>query len=143
MGGAPSEPRADAVDTPRVVSHVRPELQPVTTIGDEMAKSVTDLAREVIERMDRGESIDDALSLTLATSEVDEGARQELEAQGLRDAVVHEAFHELLDWHAGFGGLPEFQEIDDAIHRMAERVGHDLDQQPQDRAGEGGRRLLH
>jgi hypothetical protein len=107
-----------------------------------MPKGVTDLAREVIERMDRGESIDEAISMALATTAVDEETRQDLEAAGLREAVVHEAFHELLDWHSDFGGLPEFAEIDDAIHRMAERVGHDLE----DRAPsvhDDGRRPIH
>lgn len=94
-----------------------------------MARGVTDLAREVIERMDRGESIDEALNMALALSDRDDATRRDLEAAGLREAVVHEAFHELLEWHAGFGGLVEFAEIDDAIHRMAERVGHDMDQE--------------
>jgi hypothetical protein len=111
--------------------------------GDEMARNVTELAQEVIRRMDRGESIEDALSVALSTGEIDESTRQELEATGLRDAVVHEAFHELLDWHANFGGLPEFLEIDDTIHRMAERVGHDMDHQPTEDSDERGRRLVH
>lgn len=93
-----------------------------------MARGMTELARAVIERMDRGEPIDQAVSITLATADIDDATRSDLEAAGLREAVVHEAFHELLDWHAGFGGMPEFAEIDDAIHRMAERVGHDLEE---------------
>ncbi|CAN5574011.1 hypothetical protein BH24CHL9_BH24CHL9_08810 [soil metagenome] len=108
-----------------------------------MPKSVTELAREVIERIDLGEPLDEALGMTLSSGELEEEARQELEAKGLRDAVVHEAFHELLDWHSGFGGLPEFLEIDEAIHRMAERIGHDMEQPDQPHASEGEPRLLH
>ena len=58
-------------------------------------------------------------------------------------AVVHEAFHELLDWHATFGGLAEFLEIDEAIHRTAERVGHDFDQGDPDHGVDAGSRLVH
>jgi hypothetical protein len=114
-------------------------------IGGDMARGVTDLAREVIRRMDRGEPIDEAVSMTLATSAPDEETRQELEVAGLREAVVHEAFHELLDWHAGFGGMPEFAEIDDAIHRMAERVGHDMEEGAAGAAADAdvGRRPVH
>jgi hypothetical protein len=108
-----------------------------------MGRSVTDLAREVIERVDRGEPLDEALSMALSTSEMDEETRAELETKGLRDAVVHEAFHELLEWHADFGGLPEFIEIDEAIHRMAERIGHDMEGQSRDPESESGPRLLH
>ena len=108
-----------------------------------MGRSVTELAREVIERVDRGEPLDEALGMALATGEIDDETRGELEAKGLRDAVVHEAFHELLDWHADFGGLPEFIEIDEAIHRMAERIGHDMEGQARDRDTEAGPRLLH
>ena len=111
--------------------------------GYVMGRSVTDLAREVIERVDRGEPLDEALSMALSTSEIDDETRGELETKGLRDAVVHEAFHELLEWHADFGGLPEFIEIDEAIHRMAERIGHDMEGQSRDRDTESGPRLLH
>ena len=38
---------------------------------------------------------------------VDEQVLVDLQVAGLRDAVVHEAFHELLEWHANFGGLAE------------------------------------
>ncbi len=56
---------------------------------------------------------------------------------------IHEAFHELLEWHANFGGLAEFLEIDEAIHRTAERIGHDFDQDLPDHPGEGSSRLVH
>ena len=108
-----------------------------------MSKSVSDLAREIISRLDRGESLDQALSMALSASELDEQTRLELETAGLRDAVVHEAFHELLDWHASFGGLAEFLEIDEAIHRTAERVGHDFDQDSPEHGVDGGSRLVH
>ena len=62
---------------------------------------------------------------------------------GLRDAVVHEAFHELLEWHANFGGLAEFLEIDEAIHRTAERIGHDFEGDVPDHASDSGPRLVH
>jgi hypothetical protein len=108
-----------------------------------MSKSVSDLAREIITRIDRGESLDQALSMALSDSELDEQTRLELETAGLRDAVVHEAFHELLDWHATFGGLAEFLEIDEAIHRTAERVGHDFDQDAPEHGVDTGSRLVH
>jgi hypothetical protein len=108
-----------------------------------MSKSVSDLAREIISRIDRGESLDQALSMALSDSEIDEQTRLELETAGLRDAVVHEAFHELLDWHATFGGLAEFLEIDEAIHRTAERVGHDFDQDAPEHGVDAGSRLVH
>jgi hypothetical protein len=108
-----------------------------------MSKSVSDLAREIIGRLDRGESLDQALSLALSGSEIDEQTRLELETAGLREAVVHEAFHELLDWHASYGGLAEFLEIDEAIHRTAERVGHDFDQDDPEHGVDGGSRLVH
>lgn len=108
-----------------------------------MSRGVTDLAREVIERIDRGQSMEDAISMALATSVMDEQTRQDLEAAGLREAVVHEAFHELLEWHSGFGGLPEFQEIDDAIHRMAARVGHDMEEEAGGPGRESVRRPIH
>jgi hypothetical protein len=108
-----------------------------------MSKSVSDLAREIIARLDRGESLDQALSLALSGSEIDEQTRLELETAGLRDAVVHEAFHELLDWHASYGGLAEFLEIDEAIHRTAERVGHDFDQDDPEHGVDAGSRLVH
>jgi hypothetical protein len=108
-----------------------------------MSKSLSDLAREIISRLDGGESLDQALSMALSASELDEQTRLELETAGLRDAVVHEAFHELLDWHANFGGLAEFLEIDEAIHRTAERVGHDFDQDSPEHGVDGGSRLVH
>jgi hypothetical protein len=108
-----------------------------------MSKSVSDLAREIIARIDRGESLDQALSMALSGGELDEQTRLELETAGLRDAVVHEAFHELLDWHATFGGLAEFLEIDEAIHRTAERVGHDFDQDAPEHGVDTGSRLVH
>jgi hypothetical protein len=108
-----------------------------------MSKSVSDLAREIITRIDRGESLDQALSMALSGGEIDEQTRLELETAGLRDAVVHEAFHELLDWHASFGGLAEFLEIDEAIHRTAERVGHDFDQDAPEHGVDAGSRLVH
>lgn len=108
-----------------------------------MSKSVSDLAREIMARLDSGESLDQALSLALSGAELDEQTRLELETAGLRDAVVHEAFHELLDWHANFGGLAEFLEIDEAIHRTAERVGHDFDQDSPEHGVDGGSRLVH
>jgi hypothetical protein len=108
-----------------------------------MSKSVSDLAREIITRIDRGESLDQALSMALSGGELDEQTRLELETAGLRDAVVHEAFHELLDWHATFGGLAEFLEIDEAIHRTAERVGHDFDQDAPEHGVDAGSRLVH
>ena len=108
-----------------------------------MSKSVSDLAREIIARLDRGETLDQALSLALSGGEIDEQTRLELETAGLRDAVVHEAFHELLDWHASFGGLAEFLEIDEAIHHTAERVGHDFDQDDPEHGVDAGSRLVH
>jgi len=108
-----------------------------------MSKSVSDLAREIIARLDRGESLDQALALALSEGQLDEQTRLELETAGLRDAVVHEAFHELLDWHASFGGLAEFLEIDEAIHRTAERVGHDFDQDDPEHGVDVGSRLVH
>jgi hypothetical protein len=108
-----------------------------------MAKSVSDLAREVMSRLDRGEPMDEAVSMVLSGSEVEPATRVALESKGLRDAVVHEAFHELLEWHASFGGLAEFLEIDEAIHRTAERVGHDLDGETAEHPADSGPRLLH
>ena len=108
-----------------------------------MAKTVSELAREIIRRLDRGEPLDGAISMVLTGSEVEEDVLVELQVAGLRDAVIHEAFHELLDWHANFGGLAEFLEIDEAIHRTAERIGHDFDQDLPDHPGEGGSRLVH
>ena len=108
-----------------------------------MAKTVSELAREIIERIDRGEPMDQALSIALTGGELDEQARLDLEAAGLREAVVHEAFHELLDWHASFGGLADFLEIDEALHRTAERIGHDFEGETPEHPGEGGQRLVH
>lgn len=108
-----------------------------------MSKSVSELARDIIGRLDRGEPLDQALSMALATEDIDDQTRAELELAGLRDAVVHEAFHELLDWHANFGGLAEFLEIDEAIHRTAERIGHDFDQDTPEHGVDAGSRLVH
>jgi hypothetical protein len=108
-----------------------------------MAKTVSDLARDIIQRLDRGEPLEQALSVALGSDLVDDEVRAELQVAGLRDAVTHEAFHELLDWHANFGGLAEFLEIDEAIHRTAERIGHDFDQDAPDHAPEGSSRLVH
>jgi hypothetical protein len=108
-----------------------------------MAKTVSELAREIIERLDRGEPLEQALALALNSDDVDDQTRAELQVAGLRDAVTHEAFHELLDWHASYGGLAEFLEIDEAIHRTAERIGHDFEQDGPDHAPDGGPRLVH
>lgn len=108
-----------------------------------MAKTVSELAREIIERLDRGEPLESAISMALSGEGVDEDVLYELQVAGLRDAVIHEAFHELLDWHASFGGLAEFLEIDEAIHRTAERIGHDFEQDMADHPAEGGSRLVH
>jgi len=108
-----------------------------------MARTVSELAREIIRRLDQGEPLEQALSAVLGSDAVDDQVRAELEVAGLRDAVVHEAFHELLDWHANFGGLAEFLEIDEAIHRTAERIGHDFDQDMPDHGPETGSRLVH
>jgi hypothetical protein len=108
-----------------------------------MARTVSELAREIIRRLDQGESLESAISLALAGEGVDEQVLEELQVAGLRDAVIHEAFHELLDWHASFGGLAEFLEIDEAIHRTAERIGHDFDQDAPEHPIDSGPRLLH
>ena len=108
-----------------------------------MSRTVSELAREILARLERGEPLDDALGIALAASDVDEPARLELETAGLRAAVVHEAFHELLDWHSDFGGLVEFAEIDDAIHRTAERIGHDFEQDAPEHGVDSGSRLVH
>jgi hypothetical protein len=108
-----------------------------------MSKTVSELAREIMARLERGEPLDQALTLALAARDIDDQTRLELETAGLRAAVVHEAFHELLDWHADFGGLVEFAEIDDAIHRTAERIGHDFEQDPPEHAVDTGSRLVH
>jgi len=108
-----------------------------------VAKTVSELAREIIHRLDHGEPLESAISMVLAGEEVDEQVLAELQMAGLRDAVVHEAFHELLDWHASFGGLAEFLEIDEAIHRTAERIGHDFDQDMPEHVPDSGPRLVH
>jgi hypothetical protein len=108
-----------------------------------MAKSVSELAREIIARMNRGEPMDQAMSMVLSDDEIDEGVRLELEAAGLRDAIVHEAFHDLLDWHANYGGMVDFVEIDEAIHRTAERLGHDFEADAAEGGEETRSRLLH
>jgi len=108
-----------------------------------MSRTVSELAREILARLDRGEALDEALSMALSSGDIDDRARAELEIAGLRDAVVHEAFHELLDWHANFGGLVEFLEIDEAIHRTAERIGHDFDQDAPEHGIDAGSRLVH
>jgi hypothetical protein len=108
-----------------------------------MAKTVSELAKEIIRRLDRGEPLEGAISMVLTGDDLEEDVLVELQVAGLRDAVIHEAFHELLDWHGNFGGLAEFLEIDEAIHRTAERIGHDFDQDLPDHPGEGGPRLVH
>ncbi len=108
-----------------------------------MAKTVSELARDIIRRLDLGEPLDGAISMVLSGEGVDEEVLVELQVAGLRDAVIHEAFHELLDWHANFGGLAEFLEIDEAIHRTAERIGHDFDQDLPEHAPDPGPRLVH
>lgn len=108
-----------------------------------MAKTVSELAREIISRLGRGEPLEQAVSITLSSGEIDEETRLDLEVAGLRDAVVHEAFHELLEWHANFGGLAEFVEIDEAIHRTADRIGHDFDEDMPEHADDSGPRLVH
>ena len=107
-----------------------------------MAKTVSELAREIMQRLDSGEPLEQALSIALSDDAVDDQVRAELQVAGLRDAVTHEAFHELLEWHDSFGGLAEFLEIDEAIHRTAERIGHDFDQDATEH-GDGGPRLVH
>jgi Trm5-related predicted tRNA methylase len=107
-----------------------------------VAKTVSELAREIIQRLDQGEPLESAISMVLSSEGVDEQVLMELQIAGLRDAVIHEAFHELLDWHASFGGLAEFLEIDEAIHRTAERIGHDFEQDVQDHPADTGR-LVH
>ena len=108
-----------------------------------MAKSVSELAREIIRRLDHGEPLESAISLALTGEGVDDEVLAELQFAGLRDAVIHEAFHELLDWHASFGGLAEFLEIDEAIHRTAERIGHDFEGDVPEHVLDNGPRLLH
>ena len=108
-----------------------------------MAKTVSELAREIIDRLDGGEPLESAISMVLSGQGVDEQVLVELQVAGLRDAVVHEAFHELLDWHASFGGLAEFLEIDEAIHRTAERIGHDFEQDMPEHPPDNGPRLVH
>jgi len=108
-----------------------------------MAKTVSELAREIIRRLDQGEPLESAISMVLTGEGVEDDVLVELQVAGLRDAVIHEAFHELLDWHANFGGLAEFLEIDEAIHRTAERIGHDFDQDLPDHPTEPGARLVH
>lgn len=108
-----------------------------------MAKTVSELAREIISRLDQGEPLESAISMVLTGQGVDEQVLAELQVAGLRDAVIHEAFHELLDWHANFGGLAEFLEIDEAIHRTAERIGHDFEQDMPEHAPDVGPRLVH
>jgi len=108
-----------------------------------MARTVSDLAREIIRRLDQGEPLDSAISMVLSGEGVDEQVLAELQVAGLRDAVIHEAFHELLDWHASFGGLAEFLEIDEAIHRTADRIGHDLEGDLPEHPLDMGPRLVH
>jgi hypothetical protein len=108
-----------------------------------MSRTVSELAREILARLERGESLDQALSLALGIGDLDDQARLDLETAGLRTAVVHEAFHELLDWHTAFGGLAEFAEIDEAIHRTADRIGHDLDEDAPEHGIDSASRLVH
>jgi len=107
-----------------------------------MARTTREIAREIMERLDRGEPLEQALTIALSGDDIDEQTRLELEVAGLRDAVVHEAFHELLEWHGNFGGLAEFLEIDEAIHRTADRIGHDFDE-PTGHDDEAAPRLVH
>ena len=108
-----------------------------------MAKTVSELAREIISRLDQGEPLESAIGMVLTGEGVDDQVLVELQVAGLRDAVVHEAFHELLDWHTNFGGLAEFLEIDEAIHRTAERIGHDFEEDMPEHETDTGRRLVH
>ena len=108
-----------------------------------MAKTVSEMAREIILRLDQGEPLESAISGVLSGDDVGDEVLFELQMAGLRDAVIHEAFHELLEWHANFGGLAEFLEIDEAIHRTAERIGHDFDQDMPEHAADSGSRLVH
>ena len=108
-----------------------------------MAKTVSELAREIISRLDQGEPLESAISMVLTGEGVDEQVLVELLVAGLRDAVIHEAFLELLDWHASFGGLAEFLEIDEAIHRTAERIGHDFEQDAPEHPLDAAPRLVH
>ena len=108
-----------------------------------MARTVSELAREIIRRLDSGEPLDSAISMVLTGEGVDDEVLVELQVAGLRDAVIHEAFHELLEWHASFGGLAEFLEIDEAIHRTADRIGHDFEQDLPEHAIDSGSRLVH
>lgn len=108
-----------------------------------MARTVSELAREIIRRLDQGEPLEAAISMVLTGEGVDEEVLVELQVAGLRDAVVHEAFHGLLEWHVNFGGLAEFLEIDEAIHRTAERIGHDFEQDMPDHGPDTGSRLVH
>ena len=108
-----------------------------------MAKTVSELAKEIIRRLDHGEPLEQAISLALTSEVLDENVLVELQVAGLRDAVVHEAFHELLEWHASFGGLVDFVEIDEAIHRTADRLGHDFDGDQPDHGTETGPSLVH
>ena len=108
-----------------------------------MAKTVSELAREIIRRLDQGEPLESAIGMVLTGEGVDDEVLVELQVAGLRDAVNHEAFHTLLDWHANFGGLAEFLEIDEAIHRTAERIGHDFEQDAPDHPTDSGPRLVH
>ena len=108
-----------------------------------MAKTVSELAREIIRRLDQGEPLESAIGMVLTGEGVDDEVLVELQVAGLRDAVIHEAFHELLDWHANFGGLAEFLEIDEAIHRTAECIGHDFEQDTPDHPTDSGPRLVH
>lgn len=108
-----------------------------------MAKTVSELAKEIIRRLDHGEPLEQAISLALTSEVLDENVLVELQVAGLRDAVVHEAFHELLEWHASFGGLVDFVEIDEAIHHTADRLGHDFDGDQPDHGTESGPSLVH
>ncbi len=108
-----------------------------------MAKTVSELAREIIRRLDQGEPLESAIGMVLTGEGVDDEVLVELQVAGLRDAVIHEAFHELLDWHASFGGLAEFLEIDEAIHRTADRLGHDFEDDGLDHDSDVASRLVH
>ena len=108
-----------------------------------MAKTVSELAREINDRLDSGEPLESAISMVLTGEGVDVQVLVELQVAGLRDAFIHEAFLELLELHDSFGGLAEFLEIDEAFHRTAERIGHDFEQDMPEHPLDSGPRLVH
>ena len=52
-----------------------------------VAKTVSELAREIISRLDQGEPLESAISMVLTGEGVDEQVLVELQVAGLRDAV--------------------------------------------------------